>query len=71
MDLRAVAKLVALKAGDSEDLEALLETYGVRLGFREKATLAELLSSDFEVVYDAVRDKFLLRRSKPAGGPTG
>lgn len=62
MDLRALAKLVALKASDYIDLDELLSAYGVQLSFKEKAELAQMLTEDFVVVYDVVKDRFIIKR---------
>ncbi|MFB6490594.1 MAG: hypothetical protein TU35_005005 [Thermoproteus sp. AZ2] len=62
MDLRALAKLVALKAADYVDLDELLNAYGVKLSFKEKAELAQMLPEGFVVVYDVVKDRFIIKR---------
>lgn len=60
MDLRAIAKLISLKATDSADLDDILRQHGLRLSFDEKVQLVHMLSSDFFVVYDVLLDKFIL-----------
>ncbi|AEA11739.1 hypothetical protein TUZN_0241 [Thermoproteus uzoniensis 768-20] len=66
MDLRALAKLVSLKAGDSADLDEVLRQYGISLDFGEKVELARMLAGDFSIVYDIVSDKFILIKARRA-----
>ncbi|MEZ0249103.1 MAG: hypothetical protein ABWJ97_07490 [Thermoproteus sp.] len=71
MDLRTLAKLISLKAGDSADLDEILKQYGLSLEFNEKVKLAEMLSRDFYIIYDIVADRFILRRATASAGGRG
>ncbi|MCI4464278.1 MAG: hypothetical protein JHC22_00555 [Thermoproteus sp.] len=64
MDLRALAKLVSLKAEDSADLDEVLRQYGISLDFGEKVELAQMLSGDFSIIYDIVSDRFILVKAR-------
>ncbi len=66
MDLRAIAKLVTLKANDSAYLDDILREYGISLDFDEKVQLVRMLSQDFSVIYDVVSDRFILVKSRRA-----
>ncbi|MDT7869949.1 MAG: hypothetical protein RQ839_07230 [Thermoproteus sp.] len=64
MDLRALAKLVSLKAEGSADLDEVLRQYGISLDFGEKVELAQMLSGDFSIIYDIVSDRFILVKAR-------
>ncbi|MGC8972652.1 MAG: hypothetical protein ACP5KY_00425 [Thermoproteus sp.] len=66
MDLKALAKLISLKAGDSADLDEVLRQYGISLDFGEKVELAHMLAGDFSIVYDIVSDRFILIKARRA-----
>jgi len=62
MDVRVVAKLVFTKIGEKPaDLDSLLESIGVWMGWHEKLQLLQLLPG-VEAVYHAVSGKLLVRR---------
>jgi hypothetical protein len=62
MDIRVVAKLLLLKIGEKPaDLDSLLETIGVHMGWHEKLQLLQLLPG-VEAVYHTVSGKLLVKR---------
>jgi hypothetical protein len=63
MDVRVAAKLLLPKIGKKPaDLDCLLESIGVYMGWREKLQLLQLLPPNVETVYHAVSGKILVRR---------
>jgi len=62
MDIRVAAKLIQTKIGEKPaDLDQLLESMGLRLGWHEKLQLLQLLPG-VEAVYHAVSGKLLVKR---------
>jgi hypothetical protein len=63
MDVQVVAKLLLPKIGEKPaDLDSLLESIGVYMGWHEKLQLLQLLPLNVEAVYHAVSGKILVRR---------
>jgi hypothetical protein len=62
MDIRVAAKLIQTKIGEKPiDLDQLLESMGMRLSWREKLQLLQLLP-EVEAVYHAVSGRLLVKR---------
>ncbi|MFZ8841892.1 MAG: hypothetical protein ACO2PM_23800 [Pyrobaculum sp.] len=62
MDMRVAARLLLPKIGERPaDLDSLLESIGVQMGWREKLQLLQLLP-EVEAVYHAVSGRILVRR---------
>jgi hypothetical protein len=62
MDIRVAARLLLPKIGERPaDLDSLLESIGVQMGWREKLQLLQLLP-EVEAVYHAVSGRILVRR---------
>jgi hypothetical protein len=62
MDIRIAAKLIQTKIGEKPvDLDQLLESMGMRLSWREKLQLLQLLP-EVEAVYHAVSGRLLVKR---------
>jgi hypothetical protein len=70
VDLRVVAKLITARLGEEPaDLDALLETIGVKLTWLDKIKLVQYLDG-VEAVYHAVSGRILLRRNTTAKANT-
>jgi hypothetical protein len=62
MDIQIAAKLIQKQTGEKPvDLDQLLESMGMRLIWREKPQLFELMPN-VEAVYHAVSGRLLVRR---------
>lgn len=64
MDLRAVAKLLSSRLGDTpKDLDSLLREMGMELSWREKLALVQQMEG-VEALYYTVSGKLVLRRKQ-------